>query len=483
MKEAVLHYQQLLEDFSYKNLSEIKPETYVDVYAIVVDTKPFKRISNGRQDYIFSITLIDPSLNGESITANFFKSKTESLPQVRVGSILVLKNIKVNEFNNRIQLASSNRTLYTAFDPVSLEEKPSVDVFYKIEDHEKIIIRALHSWNQQYMSLIKEKRVQMATIIKRPILQTDQLIHNPAMYFDYIGMVVAYNRPDSRSVVDLVLTDYTINPKPYFNDEYNVKGISYEFLLQCTLWDNHADNCPELNFGDYVFIENCTRNARSQSLEISVKGNRSKKHQLTVLEEKDPSLKNLLERRLKFDGTSETVIKRDITKSISSIRTSLTCSRTINTVKDILEKEKAGIYLLRAFILNYQPKDIKDWIRGWCSTCQKTYNDPSKPCINCKKEVEIIYQFAFLMEDETGMKIIVYGFEKDADLLFSKVPAREAYLDASKFEELKRIVGAICNEENIYFDMNIISYDIPKLGRCYRFCETEFITEDKNEER
>ncbi|KAI9473450.1 MAG: hypothetical protein EXX96DRAFT_621094 [Benjaminiella poitrasii] len=375
MQKAAIYYEELLKSFSYQNLSEIKAATNTDVYAVVVEVKPFKRILKGRKDYMASMTITDPSLNGQCITANFFNPKTDSLPHVSIGSILVLKEVNVNQFNNRAQLVNTSDTKYTAFDPETLEEKPSVDVSYAVKDYELDIIKALHAWNQKMLS-VKMSQPQFIISKKRPILETAQLSHSSAHYFDYIGMIVDFHRQDAHSKVNLVLTDFTVNPKYYPNDKYIANNISSDILLQCTLWDNHANNCPKLNFGDYVYIENCTRKTKNQYLEIAVNGNKLKKKQLTLLEEHDPSLRDLLERKAEFLKSAKELRRENSSAPIHnkthSIRTRLTCSRNFNTIKDILENEEVGLYLLRAFIVDYQPKDLNDWIRGWCSTCQKT---------------------------------------------------------------------------------------------------------------
>lgn len=56
----------------------------------------------------------------------------------------------------------------------------------------------------------------------------------------------------------MLLTDYTPNSIP-MNGEERIGSINPKLLIQCTLWDKDADECPDMEFGDYVRLRNAKR--------------------------------------------------------------------------------------------------------------------------------------------------------------------------------------------------------------------------------
>lgn len=124
-------------------------------------------------------------------------------------------------------------------------------------------------------------------------------------YVNFVGQVVSYlpiiGQPMSKT--NLFLTDYTKNSLPIKTMEKNKDySIESDYILQCTLWDENADGCPELSFGDYICISNgqC-KLSQIKSLELAVRGLRTnddrsrapKIPRIHVLKEDNPLLKDL----------------------------------------------------------------------------------------------------------------------------------------------------------------------------------------------
>lgn len=74
----------------------------------------------------------------------------------------------------------------------------------------------------------------------------------------------------------MTLTDFTPNPKPM--DGYDAqRTIEPELLLQATLWDENANYCPDIQFGDYVFLRNAKLKISKLGMyELSLHGDRAK---------------------------------------------------------------------------------------------------------------------------------------------------------------------------------------------------------------
>ncbi|KAI7875213.1 hypothetical protein K492DRAFT_183047 [Lichtheimia hyalospora FSU 10163] len=71
--------------------------------------------------------------------------------------------------------------------------------------------------------------------------------------------VVSCRQRSDDGPVEMLLTDYTPNPIPMKGEE-RVGSINPKLLIQCTLWDKDAKECPDFEYGDYVRL----RNARSK---------------------------------------------------------------------------------------------------------------------------------------------------------------------------------------------------------------------------
>ncbi|KAI9274218.1 hypothetical protein BY458DRAFT_150057 [Sporodiniella umbellata] len=124
-------------------------------------------------------------------------------------------------------------------------------------------------------------------------------------------MVVGHFRANSYKL-DLYLVDFTVNPQPYSyskNKEYSDKKI------QCTLWDNHAENCPPILKGDFVQITHVVKKLVNGALTMNVHRSKPDECFVSKLKESDASLVDLLNRKRVFDDEH----KRQSTAQISSI--------------------------------------------------------------------------------------------------------------------------------------------------------------------
>lgn len=203
----------------------------------------------------------------------------------------------MNTFNKNLQpVCQKNVTTYTTFELEDLQPYHSSGIQCDLDETDMHILRGLRAF---YRSTSLESKGSSYTHRGRPTLRTDQLATDPSKFFDYVGMVVQCVPEESTgtSKTNLLLTDFTINPNPYYADDDDVRGISCDMLLQCTLWDNQSENCPPLFFGDFVQLTNCTRNLRRGVLEIAIRGNAERKQQVHVVAPDMPSVADLLKRK------------------------------------------------------------------------------------------------------------------------------------------------------------------------------------------
>lgn len=147
---------------------------------------------------------------------------------------------------------------------------------------------------------------------RRSLLLTKDILNSPDKFFDYVGMIIGYF-PKVNNTRIIKLTDFTENPYPYDRsnpaivDSGVIGNVDPKMMLECTLWDNHATNCPELKHGDYVLLNNCVRNKNSGErgyLQISIRGNTFKWPHVVKLENDDKLLKQLLVRKAQYEKPS-----------------------------------------------------------------------------------------------------------------------------------------------------------------------------------
>ncbi|KAI8991574.1 hypothetical protein BDF20DRAFT_51395 [Mycotypha africana] len=362
------------DQYTLRELGEMSKGTMVSAFAVITDTKTIKQTNGRSQQWYQTILITDPTVTEGSVINIGFHQNRESLPKNEPGRILVLKHAFVDFFNGHCQLVARGsgnalqptRTVYVTLNMETLEKYPSEDVDCQLSKSDMKVIKALRKWyrasdNQNdttttaaantsiaSMPVSTDARVKTAKRSNRPLLTTEALASHPAFYFDYVGMVVKYIPNEERHRVDLVLTDFTQNQYP-IGQNVALYDIDPSLLLQCTLWDNHADRCPSLELGNYIYLSNCTRNKKRQDgLEIHVKGNRDTKQHVNILQPDQNILEALLQRQQHYfadfpisrEAKSEKR-KKFTTTTTTNTKTGTTHKRT-NDIDHSVDDESSG---------------------------------------------------------------------------------------------------------------------------------------------
>lgn len=163
---------------------------------------------------------------------------------------------------------------WCAIDASNLQPRVVKDMPFELSDDHRRIAKILRDWHHSIvptMSAIPKQRTSHQQ------LTTEQINEN-VTYFNYVGMVsillgrkksscadtsfypqvVSFRRRSDKGPVEMILTDYTPNAIPMKGEE-RVGAISPKLLIQCTLWDKDADECPELEYGDFLRLRNAKR--------------------------------------------------------------------------------------------------------------------------------------------------------------------------------------------------------------------------------
>lgn len=375
------------------------------------------------------------------------------------------------------------------FDYKTLQTYP--DKVADLTCHEDIV-QAIASWTESELakySATSDGSLVNRQIVGRPILQTDEIVPDGNRYMDYVGMIVdVLYEPFVRRTI-LFLTDYTENPEPFIanpTEDDAKQGIAHQLLLQCTLFDDQSDKCPPVQYGDFVYLRNCVKKKRV-CLEIAIHGGKDSKSSVRILSDptQEPLLQKLLERKRNYRPKlkrKRQKMPEPIQVNTTSLRTTVKGLNAWISIRDILrlDKDITGKYLTRAFVIDHKPKNFKHWIRGWCSNCQKTSDISSEWCTICRNRQKPVYQFCLLLQDMEGFKMLVYGFEDDAEELLDGMPASEVLKDNALFKRLKKTVRMAGGKEATeYFDFGIKSYISQTGERKYRICDTTLILDEE----
>lgn len=303
----------------YQNLSQLRSGNISSCYGIVVNfTTPKKTKA---KDFLQTISLVDPSTNGQIIKLFIFNPELKSFPTIEKGDILYCKNVKVQEFNFKIQLKSYIISTFIVFpkDKNNFEKENSIITNYR------------KWWDENKYSFQNNSNYTKCTC---KISELNQNIK----YFDIYCQLIRifdYNSSDRTSVL---LTDYTENElleTKVFHENPNIHAKIY---LTCTFWDEYAVEIKKFNEGDFIFIKNVVLKFNNGSMEGVIHGN-SNWNQLYILENGDRNMniiknnrENFLKNNLEISSTppSPKDKKKISDRSVSLIDDSIIITEKVN---------------------------------------------------------------------------------------------------------------------------------------------------------
>ncbi|KAI9316265.1 hypothetical protein BX666DRAFT_2027814 [Dichotomocladium elegans] len=444
------------------------------VYGIVKDLKPLSRSMKGKQDYFIILTLLDPTVSkfGKGLGTNLFHRSEEAFPKdIAPGDLIMIRNVNINVYASTRQAVSiSGRTQWLVLDCESFTPKRTPAMEVELTEDETAVLKMMQDWylkSEWYASCDK-----VAIQIKQnPYLRRTEEVGGAGCpeYFDFMGMVVTYKpvSPMHPKRAELLLTDFTRNKKPISG--FEAEGtIDPSLLIQCTLWDQNATMCPQLKYGDYVYIRNTKwKTSRLGYFEIVVHGEPGRPPKIRKIENpNDPRLADIKGRADKF-------VKQKSTKEATSDKI------TIDNVYTVLHKQEPQVkrFAVRAFVVDFKPHDPREWIRKWCRGCDVVDSCDADSCAQCGKPfTKYTFVASFLIEDAYHQNLILYIYGDDAQRMFSdlgNISFDDDYVQ--KLSERLRQLPSRARPEKLYLDFGGKSYNVPGRGRCFRLDETEFM--------
>ncbi|KAK4518976.1 Proteasome subunit alpha type-3 [Mucor velutinosus] len=494
-------YQHTLKKYSWKCLQdyarvkEHKKEQVECTLFLAIDVKSTRTGS----DPMYKLLVIDPTLNpDDSYTCNFFVHD-ENMPEIKKGSIVLLKNAFVQEYRRKPQLTKNRYTEFALFDDESGNCFTSKGFCWKAGDQE--IYAAFRNWSQALKLQNGFSANSHSTVPRgRQIVTTAQIQEDDAKYFNYVGMIVGFfeakEHPPQRRVIKL--TDYTRNPHPLTRledmaDDGTLGNITNDMTVSCTLYDKHAE-CGPFSFGDYVFLDNCTRNTRNEmQLEIRVSFTPGDGEHVKKLDMDDPRLQPLLQRKREHEASLYQSPSQISETAVNLMRSRIPSQQTLVPIKQLLEKEEPGVEYIRVTIEKQKPSELTTWLKSYCSHCKITsvptrFEEPDA-CSRCGNMMKPVYRAMFKVRDDSGSELAVLVMDEQADKLFKDLPAPRLKKNPALWGEFKKY-GDYTQEDSKgqkpYFSLGVKKYynnnSYYQDGWMYSIVNTEFILEDSSQE-
>ncbi|KAG0173962.1 hypothetical protein DFQ30_006441 [Apophysomyces sp. BC1015] len=321
--------------------------------------------------------LIDPSTGTGreyELCVMAFHQHQESLPQIgERGDIVFFRKAKINDFNNRPQVIARSPASWLVLKQEDLAPQRSKNLAFTMSAADWAVARTLKTWYTESRESSDDTQAISQRSVTRPLLKTEDILQGQNPFFDYIGEVVACgDYDDFKRMRMMFLTDYTQNPQALTGESFE-GTIEPQFLIQCSLFDENAAECPPLETGDFVFIKNAVKRISNLGvLEIRVHGARDAEFRypkvnkidatdlmLTSIKKRREAYRQLLTGRIRQGELYENKVHKVRTGALEdNLKGSKTC---------------ATMRIIRAYVEDYKPRNIKEWSTKWCQACDEVY--------------------------------------------------------------------------------------------------------------
>ncbi|KAF8136492.1 hypothetical protein EV363DRAFT_1319733 [Boletus edulis] len=265
-----------------------------------------------------SFTLVDPSIVDsprQSIRVNCFQKKyLEWLPQVQKDDIVILRKLKVVEFNGLTATGYSDKLRWAVYDPLEHSIRPpnkgsapEKEVIDEGMAKELEYCRQIGEWWKAKLELEGQNVsiVRCSGTGKQHLLISEASPdHPPKGFFNCtIEVLQKFDNPCGATIV--YVTDYTENASVHPVQATWCPPELHGRVLQCSMWDNARNIAKMMNPGEYWYLHNIR--AR-WNLNQYIEGTMQLAEKVTQLDqtkqlEAQPHLRALLARKNEFESS------------------------------------------------------------------------------------------------------------------------------------------------------------------------------------
>jgi len=408
------------------------------IYGIVIDAtcRNFKPHNN---KYVASIRIIDAFWNKAKFTHNlapfikvvFISSQKDDVPNIKqIGTIIKLKDVtlkKITDSKGTIYMltwdsafAHNKWTIFPCAENMGIPSEN--EILYENKEEEKYV-NDLLEFSKGYFMEHYFLDAMMNLISGKTASEFDAVVKLTKASLKNIG------KDNTVKVVDLKVVDHTgkahlYMPMQIMADEFQKLDNSCLLLIKGGKYKDLKENIIELKeFGNLMLVPN--------NSSVSTK------------------FYELANLHIECSKTEDIIEKENIRKTytISQIEDPNLPITDLNAI--FIDPEPQQKYHIRVYVLEMGPRNIHDWVKGYCKECNKTFNltdddNIKKPhCILCDAECEVIYQVQLFVknykvrESEEIYRILLYTHNGKGSGFFDNEPASNLFKDKRLYKKLK----------------------------------------------
>ncbi|KAF9246398.1 hypothetical protein BU15DRAFT_39557 [Melanogaster broomeanus] len=259
-----------------------KGHSMINIIGVVVLVNPAKKTRTDEWSCYFR--MVDPSTVGaisEAIGVTCFQKKyLEWLPQVKEGDVVILRKLKINEFNGDLRATGfSDKLRWAVYDPAThgirppakgnVPDKEILDdglgyefspYWEPIKDSVELqyCCRIVEWWKT-----LQENRPQDVTTVqcsgparKQHLLVSEASPDRPPKGFFDCTVEVLQKFDSNNEATTVYVTDYTSNPSVHAVQATWCPPELSDRILQCEMWDSAKDIARIMNPGEYWYLHN-----------------------------------------------------------------------------------------------------------------------------------------------------------------------------------------------------------------------------------
>jgi len=520
----------MLASANFKKVGELRDKDWnVNIFGVVKYFQAPKKTQKTGDHYMM-MTLIDDSVDDveAGVRCQIFEKNAAQLPKVtQIGDVVLLKQVKVNMFNGRLQVQRTSNFQWVVFGT-----KKNASGNHVVQSKSTSLLAP--TMKQPEQSRLKEL-LQFLGSMEKKIIESESVADNdnvemlsslaPGTYVDIVGQVVGISMFKNK-MEKAALLKLSDGSKVTYSSLYQMGQVEERdtetlelatagHTCEISVFDDHVDSLGDVRVGDFVKIVNLHVKAVSRQLLVNWKletqghgpdsaddwrelvvhsgtkynrGIRKLSPNETCITQVKDRLGALVACYTEANAAVDGIVSQIEANEFSSrvLCTNDYPSKPFTSISDILTQQSSHSrrFRIRARVLKVHPVKFTDIIVGKCTNCNTLSrpfshkeNSISTICTACKtNSIDVTFFLRLLLEDDTGLITVMITGE-DADHFFGDTTPSELVGDQgrmSRFEDALRTLGG---DVSSVLNVNIAKERLLKSDSVvYRMLGTQLIT-------
>ncbi|KAG9046045.1 hypothetical protein FS837_005165 [Tulasnella sp. UAMH 9824] len=436
---------------------------------IVVQMDTPMRVGN-QGDWSMGLSVVDSSFGeySQPFLVNLYAKGDEGsrLPAIQIGQPLLLRQVKVTEkppgtlrgvgFKDSFQWVGYDSLADTAsYGSQPRADAPALAGRWKATKADLTYFKSISRWwdvagegimrdlgirytpkesqimPTPHLDVLASQPVELGLVkIKDIPIQVDVPHHSVT-----VDLIVEVTRcwvhQYASNRVDIFVTDYTFHP----NLKPDHQKPHFPYALKISAWDKVGADAAVLNTGYYLFKKVPIKLDKEGYLEGKI--NDPKENLIQKLSSQHSTVQQLLEwEKSVIDGTANensTMLDAEELQELNEDQptTKLVHNEHLNApfsrIEDVLQTTSLpNKFRVAVQIVDYKPRKLREWVRGYCERCKEELKKECEKCINCGddegRHLRKFYRFAFKVRNKAGAEMVITASENEAQNFLKEIP-------------------------------------------------------------